>query len=91
MATIINYCLKPLFVLLAFCTVLIFGALKSSFVIILAYIIPLRSYFKEISCSNVAGVVFGPIAALILILGNVGVILGLFPAHVAWTVYTLFK
>ncbi|KAG8384394.1 hypothetical protein BUALT_Bualt04G0113500 [Buddleja alternifolia] len=33
----------------------------------------------------------GPIAALILILGNLGVILGLFPAHVAWTVYTLLK
>ncbi|RDX70487.1 putative membrane protein, partial [Mucuna pruriens] len=37
------------------------------------------------------GLVVGPIAALILIIGNVGVILGLFPAHVAWTVYTLLK
>ncbi|XP_008805808.2 uncharacterized membrane protein At3g27390 [Phoenix dactylifera] len=35
--------------------------------------------------------VVGPIAALLLILGNVGVILGLFPAHVAWTVYSLLK
>ncbi|PSS21293.1 hypothetical protein CEY00_Acc10335 [Actinidia chinensis var. chinensis] len=33
----------------------------------------------------------GPIAGLILIMGNVGVILGLFPLHVAWTVYTLVK
>lgn len=33
----------------------------------------------------------GPIAALILITGNVGVILALFPNHVAWTVYTLLK
>ncbi|KAM1502334.1 hypothetical protein ACFXTO_027690 [Malus domestica] len=33
----------------------------------------------------------GPISALILILGNVGIILGLFPAHVAWTIYTLIK
>lgn len=33
----------------------------------------------------------GPIAGLILIIGNVGVILGLFPSHVAWTVYTLVK
>ncbi|GFY93817.1 hypothetical protein Acr_09g0002630 [Actinidia rufa] len=33
----------------------------------------------------------GPIAGLILIIGNVGVILGLFPLHVAWTVYTLVK
>ncbi|KAL2333565.1 hypothetical protein Fmac_014778 [Flemingia macrophylla] len=37
------------------------------------------------------GIVVGPIACLILILGNVGVILGLFPAHVVWTVYTLLK
>lgn len=33
----------------------------------------------------------GPIAGLILIIGNVGVIVGLFPAHVTWTVYTLLK
>ncbi|KAF5791764.1 putative uncharacterized membrane protein [Helianthus annuus] len=33
----------------------------------------------------------GPIAALILIVGNVVVILALFPTHVAWTVYTLLK
>ncbi|XP_042058820.1 uncharacterized membrane protein At3g27390-like isoform X1 [Salvia splendens] len=36
-------------------------------------------------------VLVGPIAGLLLILGNLGVILGLFPAHVAWTVYTLLK
>jgi hypothetical protein len=33
----------------------------------------------------------GPIAGLILVIGNVGVILGLFPAHVAWTLYSLIK
>ncbi|XP_019102992.2 uncharacterized membrane protein At3g27390 isoform X2 [Beta vulgaris subsp. vulgaris] len=33
----------------------------------------------------------GPIAGLILIIGNVGVILGLFPLHVAWTFYTIIK
>lgn len=33
----------------------------------------------------------GPVAGLILIIGNVGVILVLFPAHVAWTVYTVVK
>ncbi|KAK4488373.1 hypothetical protein RD792_004134 [Penstemon davidsonii] len=33
----------------------------------------------------------GPIAVLILIIGNLGVILGLFPAHIAWTVYALVK
>ncbi|PIN10105.1 hypothetical protein CDL12_17310 [Handroanthus impetiginosus] len=36
-------------------------------------------------------VLVGPIAGLILIIGNCGVILGLFPAHVAWTIYTLLK
>ncbi|KAL3526769.1 hypothetical protein ACH5RR_011425 [Cinchona calisaya] len=33
----------------------------------------------------------GPIAGLILIIGNVGVILGLFPPHVVWTAYTIIK
>lgn len=33
----------------------------------------------------------GPIAGLILIIGNTGVILGLFPAHILWTAYTIFK
>ncbi|KAF3438940.1 hypothetical protein FNV43_RR17215 [Rhamnella rubrinervis] len=36
-------------------------------------------------------VLVGPIASLIIIIGNVGVILGLLPAHVVWTVYTLVK
>lgn len=39
----------------------------------------------------VAGLLVGPIAGLIVVIGNVGVILGLFPAHVAWTVYSLIK
>lgn len=38
-----------------------------------------------------AGLLVGPIASLIIIIGNVGVILGLLPAHVAWAVYTLVK
>ncbi|XP_062102046.1 uncharacterized membrane protein At3g27390 isoform X1 [Humulus lupulus] len=37
------------------------------------------------------GLLVGPIVGLILIAGNVGVILGLLPAHVVWTVYTLVK
>ncbi|KAJ4714901.1 Steroid nuclear receptor ligand-binding [Melia azedarach] len=37
------------------------------------------------------GLLVGPVAGLILIIGNVGVILVLFPAHVAWTVYTVVK
>ncbi|KAJ0981499.1 hypothetical protein J5N97_009754 [Dioscorea zingiberensis] len=36
-------------------------------------------------------VLVGPIAGLLLIIGNIGVILGLFPAHVVWTVYSLIK
>ncbi|OVA10451.1 hypothetical protein BVC80_8983g20 [Macleaya cordata] len=57
--------LKIVYVIFAFCSALVLGALK--------------------------GVLVGPIAALILIIGNVGVILGLFPAHVYWTIYTLIK
>ncbi|KAK8687208.1 hypothetical protein V6N13_086036 [Hibiscus sabdariffa] len=37
------------------------------------------------------GLLVGPIAALILIIGNLGVILGLLPAHIAWTVYTVIR
>ncbi|KAM5576511.1 putative membrane protein [Rosa sericea] len=37
------------------------------------------------------GILVGPVSALIMIIGNVGIILGLFPAHVAWTIYTLIK
>ena len=39
----------------------------------------------------IAGIFVGPIAGLIIIIGNVGVIVGLFPFHVFWTVYTLVK
>ncbi|RLM74313.1 putative membrane protein [Panicum miliaceum] len=35
--------------------------------------------------------VVGPVAAALMILGNVGVILVLFPAHVWWTIYSLIK
>ncbi|CAN6986376.1 unnamed protein product [Brassica oleracea var. botrytis] len=37
------------------------------------------------------GLIVGPVAGLTLIAGNVGVILGLFPAHVTWTVYAVAK
>ncbi|KAK9713518.1 hypothetical protein RND81_06G032500 [Saponaria officinalis] len=37
------------------------------------------------------GLLVGPIAALILIIGNVGVILCNFPSHVYWTIYTIIK
>ncbi|CAK7337650.1 unnamed protein product [Dovyalis caffra] len=39
----------------------------------------------------IKGLLVGPIAASVLILGNVTVILGMFPPHVAWAVYTLLK
>ncbi|GAA0182219.1 hypothetical protein LIER_30340 [Lithospermum erythrorhizon] len=63
--------------------------------------INVKDWFKTISvvvafcCALFLGaiksIVFGPVAALILIVGNVGVILGLFPAHVVWTINALFK
>ncbi|KAK6237621.1 hypothetical protein QUC31_003090 [Theobroma cacao] len=37
------------------------------------------------------GLLVGPIAGLVMIIGNVGVILGLLPAHIAWTVYTIIR
>lgn len=37
------------------------------------------------------GMIVGPFASLMLITGNIAIILGLFPAHVAWTVYSLVK
>lgn len=37
------------------------------------------------------GLLVGPIACLILIIGNVGIILILFPVHVGWTFYTIIK
>ncbi|CAN1324646.1 Uncharacterized membrane protein At3g27390 [Linum perenne] len=36
-------------------------------------------------------VLVGPIAGSILIIGNFGVILGMFPYHVVWTIYSLSK
>ncbi|XP_021897634.1 uncharacterized membrane protein At3g27390 isoform X1 [Carica papaya] len=37
------------------------------------------------------GFLVGPIACLILIAGNVGIILGLLPAHIGWTIYAVVK
>ncbi|KAJ8546150.1 hypothetical protein K7X08_018733 [Anisodus acutangulus] len=59
----VDYWFQAVYVVFAFCSALILGALNS--------------------------VLVGPIAGLILIIGNVGVILCLFPAHVFWTIYTL--
>lgn len=49
------------------------------------------AFFFVLCLGVLKSLVIGPIAALILIIGNSTVILGLSPAHVAWTVYTLFK
>ncbi|CAK8562396.1 unnamed protein product [Lathyrus sativus] len=49
------------------------------------------AFFSALVLGAIKGFIVGPVAALILIIGNIGVILGLFPAHVAWTVYTLIK
>lgn len=38
-----------------------------------------------------SGLLVGPIAASVLILGNGAVILGMFPPHISWTFYTLVK
>ncbi|KAL8151954.1 hypothetical protein V2J09_021762 [Rumex salicifolius] len=35
------------------------------------------------------GILVGPVAGLILVIGNVAVLLGLFPFHFAWTIYTV--
>ncbi|RWW27974.1 hypothetical protein BHE74_00022900 [Ensete ventricosum] len=74
--------LRIAYVVFAFCSALFLGALKGP--VLMAF---LGSSFIE-SCETL---VVGPVAALLMILGNVGVILGLFPAHVAWTVYSIVK
>ncbi|CAI9780770.1 unnamed protein product [Fraxinus pennsylvanica] len=49
------------------------------------------AFFSALLLGGLKSLLVGPIACLILILGNLGVILGLFPAHVACAVYTLVK
>ncbi|WJX89666.1 hypothetical protein P8452_71643 [Trifolium repens] len=49
------------------------------------------AFFSALFIGALKGFIVGPIAALILIIGNVGVILVLLPAHVVWTVYTILK
>ncbi|KAK1383294.1 Cyclin-dependent kinase inhibitor 1-like [Heracleum sosnowskyi] len=49
------------------------------------------SFFFALIVGVIKSILVGPFAALILIIGNSVVILGLLPAHVTWTVYTLFK
>nr|XP_027078039.1 uncharacterized membrane protein At3g27390-like isoform X1 [Coffea arabica] len=49
------------------------------------------AFCSALCLGGLKSLLVGPIAGLILILGNVGVILGLFPAHILWTAYTIFK
>ncbi|KAF7809821.1 putative membrane protein [Senna tora] len=51
----------------------------------------LFAFFSAFCFGALKGLIVGPFAGVILIIGNVGVILGLFPAHVAWTIHTLLK
>ncbi|XP_022773953.1 uncharacterized membrane protein At3g27390-like [Durio zibethinus] len=49
------------------------------------------AFFSALFLGAIKGLLVGPIAGLILIIGNVGVILGLLPAHIAWTAYTIIR
>ncbi|WOK94313.1 hypothetical protein Cni_G03015 [Canna indica] len=49
------------------------------------------AFCSALFLGGLKALVVGPVAAALLILGNVGVILGLLPTHVAWTVYSIVK
>lgn len=49
------------------------------------------SFCAAFFLGGIKAMVVGPVAAALMILGNVGVILVLFPAHVWWTIYSLAK
>lgn len=49
------------------------------------------SFCAAFFLGGIKAMVVGPVAAALMILGNVGVILVLFPAHVWWTIYSLIK
>ncbi|KAK3142468.1 hypothetical protein QOZ80_4BG0346800 [Eleusine coracana subsp. coracana] len=49
------------------------------------------SFCAAFFIGGIKAMVVGPVAAALMILGNVGVILLLFPAHVWWTIYSLIK
>ncbi|XP_058089144.1 uncharacterized membrane protein At3g27390 [Magnolia sinica] len=59
------------------------GCLKTTYVVFV--------FVSAFFLGALKGLLVGPVAALLVILGNVGVILGLLPAHIAWTVYALVK
>lgn len=49
------------------------------------------SFCAAFLLGGIKAMVVGPVAAALMIVGNVGVILVLFPAHVWWTIYSLIK
>ncbi|XP_047064217.1 uncharacterized membrane protein At3g27390-like [Lolium rigidum] len=49
------------------------------------------SFCAAFLLGGIKAMVVGPVAAALMILGNVGVILVLFPAHVYWTIYSVIK
>ncbi|KAJ1271247.1 hypothetical protein BS78_06G114400 [Paspalum vaginatum] len=49
------------------------------------------SFCAAFFLGGIKAMVVGPVAAALMILGNVGVILVLFPAHVWWTIFSLVK
>ncbi|KAL5992762.1 hypothetical protein ACLOJK_013681 [Asimina triloba] len=59
------------------------GCLKSLYVVFI--------FCSALCLGALKAIVVGPVAGLLFISGNVGVILGLLPAHIAWTAYALVK
>ncbi|KAF9678479.1 hypothetical protein SADUNF_Sadunf07G0039200 [Salix dunnii] len=57
----------------------------------LRFLYVIFAFFSAFFLGALKGLLVGPIASSVLILGNVAVILGMFPPHVSWTVYTLVK
>ncbi|XVF59438.1 hypothetical protein PTKIN_Ptkin07bG0276000 [Pterospermum kingtungense] len=49
------------------------------------------AFFSALFLGALKALLVGPVAGLILIIGNVGVILGLLPTHITWTVYTIIR
>uniref|UniRef100_A0ACD5US77 Uncharacterized protein n=1 Tax=Avena sativa TaxID=4498 RepID=A0ACD5US77_AVESA len=63
------------------------GSMHSSLRV--AYVV--FSFCAAFFLGGIKAMVVGPVAAALMILGNVGVIIVLFPAHVWWTIYSLIK
>ncbi|KAG9159345.1 hypothetical protein Leryth_017969 [Lithospermum erythrorhizon] len=49
------------------------------------------SFFLVFILGAIKSVIFGPVAALIFIVGSVGVIFGFLPAHIVWTIHAIVK